>query len=124
MITRKRKCIESTKQVTQLDYHRNGICGLGFHVGIVKETDDGETREMLVIRFPKDEADKLTGMVVCAAFDLAKLDEREIRFFHNSWRGDHYADVMDEAIQAEHDKIDIELNEAQRVRNLALQVPL
>lgn len=87
--------------VTQLDYHRNGVSGLGFHVGIVEEPgDDGTKREMLVVRFPK-EADQETGNVVCAAFDLAKLDKREIRFFYNSWRGDHYSDVMDDAIEAQ-----------------------
>lgn len=60
------------------------------------DDEDGE-REMLVIRFAGG-ADKDTGAVVCAAFDLAKLDAREIRFGANSWRGDHYSGVMDHAI--------------------------
>lgn len=86
------------QKVTQLDYHRNGVCGLGFHIGIIEDrNDDGTKREMLVVRFPK-EADEKTGNVVCAAFDLAKLDRREIRSFYNSWRGDHYSDVIDDAI--------------------------
>ena len=88
---------QDSRTVRVLDYHRNGMCGLGFHVAIVDEVEQGQTREMLVIRFPS-EADKDVGAVLCAAFDLAKLDEREVRFFHNSWRGDHYADVMDRAI--------------------------
>lgn len=74
-----------------IDYHRNGICGLGFHVAVVEH----EGREMLVIRF--EDADKPTGSVVCAAFDFAQLDKREVRFFYNSWRGDHYAQAMDDA---------------------------
>lgn len=87
--------------VTQLDYHRNGVCGLGFHVGIVEErNDNGTQREMLVVRFQK-EADEAIGAAVCAAFDLAKLDQREIRSFYNSWRGDHYSDVMDAAIEVQ-----------------------
>jgi predicted 3-demethylubiquinone-9 3-methyltransferase (glyoxalase superfamily) len=81
-------------KVKQLDYHRNGVEGLEFYVGIVQD----ENREMLVIRFPK-EADKETGSVVCAAFDLALLDKREIKFLNNSWRGDHYHEIMDKAIQ-------------------------
>lgn len=80
-------------KVKALDYHRNGICGAGFHVGVVE--DDG--REMLVVRFSG--IDKTVGAVVVAAFDLAKLDQREIRFLHNSWCGDHYREVMDEAIK-------------------------
>lgn len=85
------------QKVKQLDYHRNGVSGLGFHVAIVEDNEGGDVREMLVIRFPK-EADKETGNVVCAAFDLAKLGDKEIRFFHNSWRGDHYHRVVDAAI--------------------------
>lgn len=81
-------------KVRELHYHRNGVSGLGFYVGIVQEDD----REMLVVRFPK-EADEQIGNVVCAVFDLAKLDKREIRFLHNSWRGDHYSWVMDQAIE-------------------------
>lgn len=85
-------------KVKSIDYHRNGVSGLGFHVAIVEDDSDGPKREMLVIRFPK-EADKETGNVVCAAFALDQLDKREIRFFHNSFRGDHYSDFMDQAIE-------------------------
>lgn len=88
----------SKQTVRELEYHRNGICGLGFHVAIVDEIEDGKQREMLVIRFSKD-ADEDTGQVVCAAFDLAQLDKRVIGFGSNSWRGDHYADTMDAAIE-------------------------
>lgn len=83
-------------KVQQLDYHRNGVSGEGFHVGIVDFTEDGQQREILVIRFPREAS---SGGILCAAFDLSLLDQREIRFAHNSWRGDHFADVMDEAIQ-------------------------
>jgi hypothetical protein len=124
IIKKKRKPVEKTQLVTALDYHRNGISGLGFHVGIVKDTDEDGTREMLVIRFPEDEADRQTGAVVCAAFDLAKLDEREIRSFHNSWRGDHYHEAMDAAIKQEADDRDAKRVAEQRERFLALQVPL
>lgn len=92
-----KKTRKATQTVKALDYHRNGVSGLGFHVGIVQERDGEEVRDMLVIRFPK-EADKVTGNVVCAAFDLAKLADKDIRFGHNSWRGDYYHAIMDEAI--------------------------
>ena len=90
-------------KVEHLDYHRNGICGLGFHVGIVATHNEGKDRRMLVIRFPKS-ADKDTGQIVCAAFDLALLAEENIRFFENSWRGDHFYEVMDQAIAKEEAK--------------------
>lgn len=88
---------ESKKSLVKMDYHRNGISGLGFHVAIVDETEGDETRRMLVVRFNK-RADEETGNVVCAAFDLAKLDQRIIEFGLNSWRGDHYSDFMDAEI--------------------------
>jgi hypothetical protein len=77
-------------KLLKIAYHRNGSSGLGFYVGIVKE----KNRDMLVIRFPK-ESDKETGNVVCAAFDLALLDKRDIAFGSNSWRGDCYHQFMD-----------------------------
>lgn len=98
------------KRVVQLAYHRNGISGLGFHVAIVEEAEDrvdasGKplkgTRRMLVVRFPGDIADEGTGNVVCAVFDLAQLAAGDIAFGSNSWRGDHYHEVVDRAIERE-----------------------
>jgi hypothetical protein len=100
-------------KVKDLHYHRNGVSGLGFYVGIVEEED----REMLVIRFPK-EADTVTGNIVCAAFDLAQLDKREIRFFYNSWRGDHYSDTMDTAIAVKQQADDLRWEMEQAIRDL------
>jgi hypothetical protein len=85
------------KELLSLDYHRNGVGGLPFWVALVKETEDGEERIMLVIR--NKEADKDTGAVVCFALDVKKLTEGDIRFYHNSWRGDHYAEFMDTEIK-------------------------
>ncbi len=88
----------NNQQVKILDYHRNGVSGIGFYVGIVKEVEGKTSRTMLVIRFPK-QADNDVGGVLCAAFDLAKLDQRNIHFGENSWRGDYYHTVMDQAIK-------------------------
>jgi len=80
-------------KVLDLAYHRNGICGEGFNVGIVEQ----EGRRMVVVRFsPEDDA--RVGAVLCAALDIDLLAQNEIRFGINSWRGDHFADAMDEAI--------------------------
>ena len=83
-------------KVKELQHHRNGVSGLPFYVGIVQDDED---RDMLVVRFY--DADKAAGAVVCAAFDLALLDKRDIQFGSNSWRGDHYHEVMDAAIAEE-----------------------
>lgn len=77
-----------------IDYHRNGVSGLGFHVLIA---NDGET-DKLIVRFP-EEADKDTGNVVCAVFDLARIQEGNIAFLENSFRGDYYAEEADRIIK-------------------------
>ena len=119
----RRKRTEDIMAIIKMDFHRNGVCGLGFHVGIVREIEDGHERDMLVIRFPK-RADEETGNVVCAAFDLAQLDKRVIEFGPNSWRGDHYSDCMDVAIAAEHAARHDKDAEEQRIRDYELRVPL
>jgi hypothetical protein len=78
-----------------MDWHRNGVSGLGFHVAIAEDPEAGG--DMLVVRFQKD-ADEDTGQVVCAAFSLDGLDEREIRSGCNNWRGDHYSQLIDDAV--------------------------
>lgn len=84
--------------IKKIAHHRNGISCLDFHVAIVQEPDDhGKNREMLVVRFPKSADDEI-GNVICAVFDLAQLDKRVIEFGLNSWRGDHYHEIIDEAL--------------------------
>ena len=85
------------REVIKLDYHRNGVGGLGFYVGIIKN-DDGSRK--VAIRFP--DIDKKIGNVVCAILDIDLLNENIIGMFEgrgNAWRGDHYADIMDKAIK-------------------------
>ena len=86
-------------KIKKLSYHRNGCTGLGFYAGIVEVRADGEKREMLVIRPPK-EHDKETGLVNCFVFDLGELDKRNIQFGTNSFRGDWFHKFMDNAIES------------------------
>jgi hypothetical protein len=84
-------------KVTALEYHRNGITGLGFYAAIVQDNDK---TEKLVVRFGKDVDDEM-GNVACAVFDLGMLNavgSDRIAFGLNSWRGDHYNEVVDKAI--------------------------
>lgn len=78
-----------------VQYHRNGVCGTGFHCAVVydpavaKDFGDGE---MLVTYF------EIKNECCCAAYRLSQLPN--INFGENSWRGDHYADAMKKAIIA------------------------
>lgn len=73
------------QKLVSLQYHRNGVSEAGFYVAIIKEKEEGcAEREMLVIQTDD----------TCLAFDLKLLDERNIKFMENSWRGDYYRDIM------------------------------
>ena len=84
-------------KVLAADYHRNGISGCGFYVAIVDDVKEGK---MLVVTFDTDKYG------YTAAFNLEKLKEEEIRFFHNSWRGDNYQDAFKDAIIAKAHEVD------------------
>lgn len=86
-----------------LDYHRNGVEGRGFYV---VKFHDAENGPMLAIVFPDylpDGAtiDRTTNPSV-AVFNRDKLKADDVRFFHNSWRGDHYAPWLFDQIAADH----------------------
>lgn len=81
-------------KVLKVDYHRNGVCGDGFHVALLDFKEAGEKkRRMVAIRFP--------GECRCAVLDTALLAKDTIEFMQNSWRGDHFVEAVDAAIEAE-----------------------
>jgi hypothetical protein len=73
-------------EITQMDYHRNGICGVGFYTVLFK--DHTEKQDMIATVFPScfEQGRDLS----CAVYDLRKLSEGDIQFGSNSWRGDRY----------------------------------
>lgn len=88
-------------KVKYVDYHRNGVGGTGFHV--VMFTEEG--RNMLGVVFPEQGS--------CAVFDADLIGNGDVRFLHNSWRGDHYEDELRAAITAESAK-DYKQQDAER----------
>ena len=86
-------------KITQLSYHRNGICGDGFYTGILIDNDNDRK---VFTHFPdhNEDGELINGdNVRTAILDLDILKEKEdTRFFHNSWRGDHYHDFIVDAI--------------------------
>jgi hypothetical protein len=77
----------------RVDYHRNGVCGEGFHVALFDNKLEGETRirQFVGVVFQ--------GSGRCAVFDIDELKAGNIQFAHgNSWRGDHYEGPLREAI--------------------------
>jgi hypothetical protein len=81
------------RQIIETAHHRNGVSGRGFSV--VRFVDDAG-RNMLGVVFD----DSPTVECVTAVFDLDLLKQDVIAFGENSWRGDHYQDTLQTAIQA------------------------
>lgn len=83
-------------KIHYIDYHRNGVSGTGFNVVVFDDKEAGEKkRTMLGIVFP-DRGN-------CAVFDISLVAKGDVRFFFNSWRGDHYEDDLRTAIAANDD---------------------
>ncbi|HEX3147023.1 MAG TPA: hypothetical protein VHR66_03015 [Gemmataceae bacterium] len=76
-------------EILALAHHRNGICGVPFHVAIFREGDS----KRIGILFPAEGH--------CAVLDLNLLGAGEIRFGFNSWRGDQYESPLRQAIAAD-----------------------
>lgn len=83
--------------VIAADYHRNGVGGVGFFVGLVDDPDGGR---MLIITFGGDDDEMYT-----AALNVDQAAAGNIFMFPtdgvgggNAWRGDRYAATYRQAI--------------------------
>ena len=108
-----------TLKIQQVEYHRNGVGGEGFHV--IRFKDHGKNMLASVFglepcgsRFEHDDCSaceyfgegsqcllhsRTNGRV--AVFDVDLLTAGEIRMGYNSWRGDEFERELREAILAE-----------------------
>lgn len=87
-------------KVISADYHRNGVSGVPFRVAIVENPFDGEQEEgrtFLVITMADEDGEY--DLLSTAVLAMDKLAEGEIRFLHNSWRGDHVSEEAHRAIR-------------------------
>ena len=78
--------------------HRNGVGGEPFVVAVVKHTTEWEERRMLVTMFPT----KYTTAVV----DLDTAASGDIRFGHNSFRGDNFDAALRPILYADTEETD------------------
>lgn len=73
-------------KIIKADSHRNGVGGEPFKVAIIQEGDS----KKLVIMFEEQ--------YTTAVFDLDLLKEEVIEMGENSWRGDHYDNLLREEL--------------------------
>jgi hypothetical protein len=103
MITEERITIE------QIDHHRNGVGGDSFYVVLFKYQPDSydpndprDPEPMMAVLFDLDQDEEGKDAhdrgefynTPCAVFNRNKLERDEIRFGHNSWRGDEFDDIL------------------------------
>lgn len=80
--------------IQEIAYHRNGICGEGFHVVTFTDERDGDVsgRKMVAVVFEH--------IMATAVFDRELLGQGVIAFMENSYRGDHFDAELRSAIAA------------------------
>lgn len=88
----------------EVDYHRNGISGIGFHIVKFHDKANGP---MVGILFSSPAnnwgALKENNTGYCAVFNRDRLKDDDYRFMYNSWRGDVFEPFLRRCI-AEYDK--------------------
>lgn len=85
--------------LTSIAHHRNGVCGVPFHVVLFKDGKD----LMLGVKFDNS-GDSLN--VYTAVFNVEKLAAGDIEFASNSYRGDVFDGQIRDWIKAYNDEWD------------------
>lgn len=74
--------------VTNVAFHRNGICGAPFHVVLFEDIEGSQVAVLF---------DKLDH---CAVLNIQKIAQGNIAFGSNSYRGDLYEPLLRKAIKS------------------------
>lgn len=77
-------------EANEIAFHRNGVTGKAFNVGLVQTDVEGIDKTMLIIQFDQEHT---------AVFDFEKLKKGVIAFGENSWRGDVYAESFEKLVK-------------------------
>ena len=90
-------------KINNIQYHRNGICGGPFHV---INFNEGRCN-MTAVVFCKYDGEKYISHYnpKVAVFNTRLLGKRNINFGENSFRGDHFSEVLINAINKNEEKI-------------------
>lgn len=76
-------------KINKIEFHRNGISGIGFHVVLFDADDD---KDMMAVVFPEDGA--------VAVLNVPETAKGNIEFAKgNSWRGDYFERDLRKAIE-------------------------
>jgi len=85
-------------KITNIEYHRNGVSGNGFHVVTFVMKNGNKNQNMVAVLFEEQ------GNI--SVLDIDMLAVQNIAFGENSWRGDNFEDVLRKEIQDMYDERD------------------
>lgn len=89
------------RSILSIDYHRNGISGVGFSVVrfTMKEEDKRSPTTMIGIVFSLTEPEKWNGY--CAILRASDITEGTLRMHEDgaAWRGDHFESDLRKALE-------------------------
>ena len=81
-------------EIMDAAHHRNGVAGMPFKVALVDDPDNDDVK--LIVMFEKE------GYT--AVLSLQRIiDEEDISFGSNSWRGDQYEAVLRDELWSTND---------------------
>ena len=89
------------KTIKEASYHRNGICGAGFHVIRFTADIDGGCKDANFLGILFDASGE------CAVICTDMLESHGVAFAQgNSWRGDHFEPALRAAIDESNAQMD------------------
>lgn len=81
--------------ILNVDYHRNGVCGIPFHAVVFRDAGPEGSVKLGVV---------FDSQHHTAVLDISKLAECDVAFGSNSWRGDHYEPALRKVIRQHQQK--------------------
>lgn len=82
----------TTTKIIDIDYHRNGVRGNGFHVVLFDWKEESSPKRRMIATIFADSGN-------CAVYEVAQLNKGNIKFGSNSWCGDEFEKDMRKAIE-------------------------
>ena len=82
-------------KLTEVAYHRNGICGAGFYAVAFKHRPEGrQWRSFVATVFPGDDENAIGADGLYTVLDAGVAAEGVVTFGLNSWRGDEFINQL------------------------------
>jgi len=79
-------------RVTSVAHQRNGVAGDPFYVALIDDPEEGQLVAIIPCSATEDDAEQ--DGFPCYVLGVDKLREGDVAFASNSYRGDHYYELV------------------------------